>query len=72
MTMIVMSALPPKAEVTVHEVDVRYVPSPEVGMPVEEPSTASKADNLLLKSSRTGPIVPDFVGQRLSTLSTST
>jgi hypothetical protein len=42
--MILMSVKPPKAEVAVHAADVRYVPLAEVAMPVEEPSTASKAD----------------------------
>ena len=39
-----MSALPPKAEVGIYGADVRYVPLPEVAIPVEEPSTASKAE----------------------------
>ncbi len=39
-----MSVKPPKAEVAIHEADVRYVPLTEVTMPVEEPSTASRAD----------------------------
>ena len=39
-----MSVMPPKAEVETHWTDVRFVPLPEIAMPVEKPSTASEAD----------------------------
>jgi len=43
-TTFVMSVKPPKAEVARRQWHFRYVPLAEVAMPVEEPSTASKAD----------------------------
>jgi hypothetical protein len=39
-----MSALPPKAEVASRGWHFRFVPIPEVAMPVEEPSTASNSE----------------------------
>jgi hypothetical protein len=39
-----MSAKWSKAEVRGRFLDFRYVPQPEVAMPVEEPSTASRAE----------------------------
>ena len=43
-TTILMSVIPPKAEVSLSRFDVRYVLFPEVAMPVEEPSTASRTN----------------------------
>ena len=43
-TTILMSVIPPKAEVSLSRRDVRYVPLAEVAMPAEEPPTALGAD----------------------------
>ena len=43
-TTILMSVIPPKAEVSLSRFDVRYVPLAEVAMPVEKPSKLSISD----------------------------
>ena len=50
-----MSVKPPKAEVAGRQWHFCFVPSAEVAMPVEEPSTASKAKIVFLDRRRSGP-----------------